>query len=156
MSSPFEETQKLTNLWGEFAARMASAGMNLDPTGDTPGPDAARQMRSAMLSAMSQYTQQYMRSEQFTDLMKKSLDASIAWQRQMNEFLTKAHHSVESAARSDVDELHRSVRHLEQRMLDQMEQIAARLDAVSQRLDAMQQSSAEKNGDRIESSGRTS
>jgi hypothetical protein len=37
-----------------------------------------------------------------------------------------------------------------------MEQVAAKLDEVSQRLDALQQSSAAKNGDRIEAAGRQS
>jgi len=147
MDSPFEEAQKLTNAWTEFATKLASAGMTMDHRGDKPAPDMARQVRAATLATLSQSAQQFMRSEPFLEMMKKSMDGAIAWQRQMSEFLTKAHHAGESVARSDVDDLHRSVRHLERRTLDQIEQLASKLDQISLRLDAMEgKPSADSNG----------
>ena len=140
-TSPFEEAQKLTNVWAEFASKLTSAGLTIDPAAGNSPPDMARHMRDATLSAIGQYAQQVMRSEQFLDMMKKSMEASINWQRQMNEFLTKAHHSSQSVAQSDVDDLHRSVRHLEQRTLDQIEQIGCKLDQIAQRLEAIEKKS---------------
>jgi len=156
MSSPFEEAQKITNVWAEFAAKMATAGMTVDPSGGQSPPDAAKSVRAAALSAMSQYAQQFMRSQQFMEMMKQSMDASIAWQRQMNDFLTKAHHAGESVARSDLSDLHQSVRHLEQRTLDQMEQLAAKLDQISQRLDAIEERNDRNSDEQMQTSGRQS
>ena len=156
MESPFEEAQKLTNVWAEFATKLAAAGLTMDPSAANSPPDAARNMRDATLSAMSQHAQQFMRSEQFLDMMKKSMDASINWQRQMNEFLTKAHHSTQSVAQSDVDDLHRSVRHLEQRTLDQIEQLASKLDQMSERLEVMEQCARKVSEGQIQACGRES
>jgi ABC-type transporter Mla subunit MlaD len=156
MESPFEEAQKLTNVWAEFATKLATAGLTMDPSAANSPPDAARNMRDATLSAMSQHAQQFMRSEQFLDMMKKSMDASINWQRQMNEFLTKAHHSTQSVAQSDVDDLHRSVRHLEQRTLDQIEQLASKLDQMSERLEVMEQCARKVSEGQIQACGRES
>ena len=152
METPFDQAQKFTSIWAEMAAKLASAGMTFDPAAtateaaEKSPPDMAKQVRDATFQTMSQYAQQFMRSEQFLEMMKKSMDASIAWQRQMNEFLTKAHHASESVARADVNDLHRSVRHLEQRTLDQMEQLAEKLDQISRRLDALDEKRTPDNG----------
>ncbi len=139
MSDPFEETRKMTSIWTDFATKMMSAGMSVEP-GESP-PDAAKQIRGAVFEAMSQYVNQFMRSEQFLEMMKKSMDASIAWRKQMNDFLTQAHHAGQGVALGDVADLHATVRHLEQRTLDCIETICHKLDEISKRLEAIEQRS---------------
>jgi hypothetical protein len=129
---------------------MASAGMALRPPGEQTPPDVAQQMREATFTAMAQYTDKFMRSEQFLEMIKQSLDASIAFRKQLNEFLTQAHHGVQSVAKQDVDAMSLAVRHLETRVLGRIEELCSKLDEVSQRLDALESDRAKGNGRAVE------
>ena len=127
----FEHMDTFTRMWGDFASKMISAGMSVSP-GSTP-PEAARLLRSAMLKAMSEQVEQFMRSPVFMDMMKQTLDASIGLRRQLNDFLTKAHHEMQGPARQDVDHLMQTMRHFEGRVLDRIEQLEAKIDALAER-----------------------
>ena len=64
-----------TRAWSDFATQMMQAGMAFTPN-KTP-PEAARDMRNTMLSAWSDYCDQFMRSPEFLNMMKQSLSASV-------------------------------------------------------------------------------
>ena len=87
---------------------------------------------TAMLQAMEQYCAEYMRSPQFLEAMKKGLDASIGARQQLNDFWVRAHHELQGVARQDIDFVMQNVRHLETRMLDRMDELASRLDRISE------------------------
>src|SRR4029079_6146309 len=110
MSSPFDAAQQLTGMWMDFATKMSTAGVAFSP--DSDPPEAGKQVRGAIFGAMSQYADQFMRSPQFLGMMKQSLDASIAFRKQINDFLTQLHHSTQSVAQQDIDSLLLSVRHV--------------------------------------------
>lgn len=131
-----DQARAYTDLWTKFATKMVSAGMGVDPT--QPPPEAARQMRGATFSAVSQWAEEFMRSPEFLTMMKQSMDATLSFRQQMNEFFTNLHHSTQGVARSDIDSLLRSIRHLESRVLDRLEDVAARLDDLDRRLDALE------------------
>src|SRR3954462_13916115 len=84
MSSPFDAAQTMANIWMDFATKISTAG--LSPESDPP--QAAKQVRGAVFDSMTQYSNQFLRSPQFLQMMKQSLDASIAFRKQMNDFLT--------------------------------------------------------------------
>jgi hypothetical protein len=131
-----EQARQFAEQWTGFAAKMAAAGMTFDPR--SAPPEIARQMRGAGFQALSQYAQEFMRSPEFLGLMKQSLDASLTFRQQLNEFLTNLHHGAQGVARQDIDSLMLSVRHMETRVLDRMEELSGRLDNISQRLDALE------------------
>jgi hypothetical protein len=145
----FEQAQRLTELWAEMAVKMAGAGLSGDP--DSPPPDAARAMRSAALAATTQYADQFMRSPQFLQMVKQSIDASIEFRRRMNEFFTVARHGTEGVAREDVAGLLGAMQRMEGRTVDRLEEIASRIDALGRRLDAIEgaggKEAAGRNGD---------
>jgi hypothetical protein len=136
MDSSFEQAQRFAGLWMEYAQKMMQAGMMIDPS--KAPPELARQMRSMAFAAMSQYADQFMRSPEFLETMKQSLDAAVTFRQQLNEFLTNVQHSVQAAARSDVDSLMLNLKHTETRVLDAMSQIGTKLDALTRRLDSLE------------------
>lgn len=136
MSSVFEQAARFTEIWTDFATKMATSGMTVDP-GSTP-PEAAQQVRGAMLSAMSHYADDFMRSPQFLEMMRQSFDAAISFRQQLNQFLTSAHHNMQGIARQDIDSLLLSVRHMETRVLDRMEELSSRLDEIGKRLETLE------------------
>jgi small-conductance mechanosensitive channel len=138
--SPFEQVQQFTNLWMEFATRMMTAASAFGPAADKAPPQIAKEIRGTMFAAMSEQAEKFMRSEQFLAMMKQSLDQSIGMRKQLNELLTKAHHSVQGVAQQDVGNLMLSVRHLESRLLEQTELLVGKLADIEQRLDAIEKS----------------
>ncbi len=118
------------SLWSEFSSMMlraATAAPQMTP------PEAVRQFRGSTFQALSKYFDEYLRSPQFLQSMKQSLDTAITVRKQMNDSLTKMHHAVQGTASEDVDQLMIAIRHLEQRMLDRIEALEARLDGVAAR-----------------------
>jgi hypothetical protein len=136
MDSGFEQAQRFAGLWMDYAQKMMQAGMTYDPS--KAPPEVARQMRSMAFAAMAQYAEQFMRSPEFLEAMKQSLDAAVTFRQQINEFLTSAQHSVQGVARADVDSLMLNLKHTETRVLDVMSQINAKLDALTARMDALE------------------
>ena len=144
MNQFFDQAQKLTEMWGELATKMSTAGLSATAAGDPSASptDATRTARSAMFDALSQQADQYMRSPQFLLAMKQSLDNTIHFQEQLNQFFTKLHHDVQSVARQDIDELLRSLRHIEQRLNDATDRMSCCIEQVGKRLDALERPSA--------------
>jgi small-conductance mechanosensitive channel len=136
MESPFDQTQRFASVWMDYAAKMSQAGMTFDPA--KAPPEVARQMRSMMFTSMAQYAEEFMRSPQFLEAMKQSMDAAVAFRKQMNDFLTTVQHNAQGVARQDIDSLMLNLRHSETRLLEAIEQIGERIDSIGQRLDALE------------------
>ena len=132
----FEAAQQMANLWMEYVTKMGTAGMAFR-AGDAP-TDASRSMRDAGFTAMEQTADRFMRTPQFLEMMKQSLDASIAFRKQLNDFFTEAQHSVQGVARRDMDGMTRAIRRMETRVLGRLEELCERIDRMSQRIDALE------------------
>lgn len=118
-----------TKFWTDYMSRMGSAGVPMPSMPDSS--ESARQMQRMLFEAMAKYADDFMRSPQFLEAMKQSLDNALAFRHQINEFLTHALHSAQSPSRSDVDELVALVRNVEERILDRVEAMERRLDQRS-------------------------
>src|SRR5436189_3426395 len=121
-------SDRLMQMWADFASKMSSAGMAFSP--DAAPTDAARSTRAAILAAMSKQTDEFLRSPEFCEMTRRALEASSGLQKQTKEFLTSAHHTVQMPARQDIDAILTSVRHLEERVLQRLDELSARIDAV--------------------------
>lgn len=121
-----------TRMWTDFASKMAAASMSYQP-GQQP-PEAARQMRDTMLKAWSEQLDAFMRTDQFSAMMRKSLAGMVDSRKQMNEMLGQLRHELQGVSRHDVDELMQSIQHLEQRIADSAERLGERLDGINARL----------------------
>ena len=129
-------------MWSDFATRMTQLGATFAP--QTSPPEAARQARSTMLRAWAEYCDQYMRSDEFLNMFKQSLDGAIQVRRQLNEFLGQMHHEFQAPSRQDIDELMKSIERLERRIGDESGRITARLDSLGERLAAVEASAQKK------------
>ena len=128
-TDPFRQSAEVfTVFWTDFANKMAEAGFAAAP-GAVP-PDATRQVRTAILKAMGEACDEFMRSPQFQEMMKQSLANSIQFRKQLNEWLGQIQHGFQGTSRQDVDELMQVMKHLERRMSDSFERLSVRLDAL--------------------------
>lgn len=132
----FPGADAFTRMWTEFASKMMGSGMGFFSQ-STP-PEVARQMRSTMLSAWSEYCDQFMRSDEFLTSMKRSLDVAVQARRQLNDFLGQVQHEMQGASRQDVDQVMAAIEHLERRLLNESQRLSSRLDELSRRLEELE------------------
>jgi len=137
MNGPFEQAQQLSNVWIDLVTRMATAGVAGEAF--AAPPDAARAARARVFETMTRGTDDFLRSAQFLQLTKQSLDASIAFRKQLNEFLTKAHHEAGGVARQDVNDLLSYLRRIEKQTATHLEEIASRMDEINRRLGSLEE-----------------
>lgn len=140
----------LTGFWRDVWARSAAAAGSTGPanpfaamaggTGMPPGadalgaaftPDAVRRMQNAFLEAMGQYAEQWMKSPQFLEAMKRTMDRSLELRRQMDDFLQSNMASAFEAATGGANsEVMGAIRHATAQLQEQISRLAERLDAL--------------------------
>jgi hypothetical protein len=85
-----------------------------------------------------------MRSPQFLEYMKQSMDGFMTLQKYSSDAMTRGRHGAQAPAREDVDNILMAIRHMERRLLDRMEEVDASVAGTARRLDALQTNGKEK------------
>ncbi len=112
--------------WTDMSAKMGAAGM----AAPTPAPDMMAQMRKTFFGSMSEYAEEYMRSEQFLNGMKQAMDNSLTLKKQVNEFLQSGLQNAQMPSRADTDHIVLLLRGMEDRLLTKMDKLTARIDEL--------------------------
>lgn len=122
-------TDPFSQFWTDFFGRMGQAPEAARAA--MPSPDASnemvKQMQRVFFDAMAKYCEDYMRSEQFLTMMKQTMDRSLAFKQQLDQFLGQAQKGMQAPARADIDDLAGTLLKIEERVLD-------RLDALERRV----------------------
>lgn len=91
-------------------------------------PESLRRMQSAFYEAMAQYAEQYMRTPQFLESMKKSMDQAMQMRQQMDDFLkSNMATAFESATGGSNSEILGAIRHSTALLQAQIAKIDARV-----------------------------
>jgi len=121
-----------TGMWTDFFAKM---GAPTDAArGFTPPPGASnemlKQMQRVFLDAMAKYCDDFMRSEQFLSMMKQTMERSLAFKQQLDQFLANLQKGVQAPARADIDDLAGTLLKIEERVLDRLDALETKVAAV--------------------------
>lgn len=146
-NNPAEQfTQFWTNMMAQMGQAAAQAGMpGMQPMPGAAAPtngsapaftDAAKAMQRAFFDAMAKYFDEFMRSEQFLEHMKQTMDQSIAMKKMMDDFLIQAQTSLQSPVRGDVEDLAHLLRGIEERLFDRLDKLEEKVAAVEERQNA--------------------
>jgi hypothetical protein len=65
-------------------------------------------------------------------MMKQTMDRSLAFKQQVDQFLTKMHHGAQSPSISDMTDIAGSLRNIEASLLDRMESLEQKVAAVEE------------------------
>jgi predicted nuclease with TOPRIM domain len=87
---------------------------------------------------MGEACDEFMRSPQFQEVMKQSLNNSIQFRKQLNDFLGRMQHEFQGTSRQDVDSLMQVMEHVERRVTDSFERLSERLDELNERLERVE------------------
>src|SRR4029453_11755979 len=114
--SPFEQVAAFQKIWMESMSKIAQAAFSATP--ESVPPEILKQMRNGIFEALAKSWEEFMRSPQFLEAVKRMMDNAIAFKKLTSDLLTKAHHEMQGTARSDIDAVLLAMRHLESRVID--------------------------------------
>ncbi len=117
---------------GAMPGMPAVPAMNpADPSTWMPSPDAVRRMQTAFLDAMASFAEQYMRSPQFLEAMKRSMDQALDLRQKMEQMM-KANLSsaFDTASGGSASDVMTAIRELDSKLNTKLETLADRLDAI--------------------------
>jgi hypothetical protein len=83
-----------------------------------------------------------MRSPEFLDSWKQTIDGAIQFRRQMNESLGRMHHELQGTSRQDIDQLMMALTHVERRLVDTVERVGDQLEGLAERIGSLERKAA--------------
>jgi len=75
-----------------------------------------------------------MRSPQFLEGMRQWMQNAIAFRKMTNDFLAKFRTDLQAPSREDIDSVMLTVRHMEKRLLDRVEELSGQVRDLTLRL----------------------
>jgi hypothetical protein len=122
-----QEAAAFQKIWAESVSKTMLAAFKFTP--DSTPPDMLRQIRSAILQSLGESWNEFMRSPQFLDGMRQWTENAISFRKISNEFLGRIRNDLQAPSRSDIDTVMLSVRHMEKRLLDRLDEVSAQITA---------------------------
>ena len=132
---PVDPMDAFTKMWTDLSGKMGQAGWTMPP-GTAPA-DAAKKFREVFIQAMTEYSEQYMRSPEFLQGMKESFRQSVEFRKQMNDYLGHVQHEFQGPNRQDIDHVMTSIGRLESRLSTALQRLEGRIDEVAVKLDSL-------------------
>jgi hypothetical protein len=138
----FAQATAFQKMWMDAFGGMAEVWTRASP--GQPPNEAMKEMRAGMLKILTQSWEEFMRSPQFLEYMKKSMDGFMTLQKYSSDAMTRGRHGAQAPAREDIDNILMAIRHMERRLLDRMEEVDASVAGTARRLDALEKNGKEK------------
>jgi hypothetical protein len=124
-------TDPFSQFWGDFFARTGMSPAAGSP-GASPSKETVQQMQRMFFDALAKYCDDFMRSEQFLKMMKETMDRSLAFKQQVDQFLSQLQRGMQSPAKADMDDLGGLLRSIEERVLSRLSDLEDKVAAVEE------------------------
>jgi hypothetical protein len=124
-----DQVAAFQRIWMETLSKLVQLAVKLPP--DSAPPEVLRQMRSGVFQGLAQSWDEFLRSPQFLTGMKQWMDSAIMMRKMSDQFMTRTHHEMQATAREDIDSIMLAVRHMEKRLLDRLEQLEEKVQAMA-------------------------
>jgi hypothetical protein len=121
-----EQVQAFQKIWMESMSKLMQTAFTSGP--GSPPPEILKQIRVGIFQALAQSWEEFMRSPQFTESMKQWMDNAINFRKMTNDFMGKVRNEMQAASRNDIDHVLLTVRHMEKRLLDRIDQLCADME----------------------------
>ena len=150
MSNANDPMSAWTRFWMDSAAQAMQSWMPAG--GSTQSPELVRKARGDMMQMWSDWCEQWMRSPAFLETQKQMLDGNLAVRKQFRAAVRRMQREMQLAGREDIDALEAAIRRSERRILDQLDEMSSKLQALEAKIDRLgrraRQSADEGNGAR--------
>lgn len=118
-----DQTAAFQHIWVDAMSKMLHTTCAFGPS--SAPPEVLKEIRGGILQALAKAWEEFMRSPQFLESMKQWMDSAIAFRKMSNEFMASARNELQGTSREDIDTIMLAIRHLEKRLLDRIDQVAA-------------------------------
>jgi hypothetical protein len=152
MNKGFDQVAAFQKLWTDSFANMANVWSQFSP--GAPPSDEIRKMRGGMLKVLAETWDEYLRTPQFMEMMKASLDGALDLKRMARDGMNRVHEQFENPSKEDIDGVLMAIRHVEGRLLDRLEGLDDRVLNLNEKIDKIDQRIA-KQEHAIERRGQT-
>jgi len=126
-----EQTAAFQKIWMESMSKLMQAAFTFTP--NSAPPELLRDIRNGILQALAESWNEFLRSPQFQEGMKQWMDNAVAFRKQSNDFMAKVRKEMQAPSRDDIDTVMLTVRHMEKRILDRVEELAKQVNGLNQR-----------------------
>ena len=133
----FDQVAAFQKLWTDSFANMASVWSQVSP--GSPPSDEMRKMRGGMLKVLADTWDEYMRTPQFMEMMKASLNGALDLKRLASDGINRVHEQFKTPSKEDIDEVLLAIRHVERRLLDRLEGLDDRVAKLDEKIDKVDQ-----------------
>lgn len=132
----FNQASAFQKMWTDSFLQMADVWSSSSP--GKPPPESIREMRAGMLKVLTESWDEFMRSPQFMEGIKTSMDGILSARKMAAEAMTRGHHEAQAPAREDINGILLAIRHMERRLLDRIEEVETGVMAVGKRIDSLE------------------
>ena len=92
MNKGFDQVAAFQKLWTDSFANMAGVWSQFSP--GSPPTDEMRKMRGGMLKVLAETWDEYMRTPQFMEMMKASLNGALDLKRMARDGMNRVHRTI--------------------------------------------------------------
>ena len=133
----FDQVAAFQKLWMDSLATMTSVWSQFSP--GSPPTDEMRKMRGGMMQVLAETWDAYLRTPQFMEMMKASLDGALDLKRLARDGMNRVHEQFENPSKNDIDDVLLAIRHVERRLLDRLEGLDDRVANLDEKIDKVEQ-----------------
>jgi hypothetical protein len=137
MKNYFDQVTAFQKLWTDSLANMASVWSQFSP--GSPPADEMRKLRGGMMQVLAETWDAYMRTPQFMEMMKASLNGALDLKRMARDGINRVHEQFENPSKNDIDDVLLAIRHVERRLLDRLEGLDDRVANLDEKIDKVEQ-----------------
>ena len=109
-------------IWLESMSKLMHTAFTLQP--DTAPPEVLREIRSGIFQALAKSWDEYLRSPQFLSAMRQWMDEALSFRKMNNDLASYLRNELTGGSREELDTVVLTVRHMERRMLDRLEDLS--------------------------------
>jgi hypothetical protein len=126
-----EQAAGFQRIWMDTMSKTMQAAFTFTP--NSPPPDVMRQIRKGIFAALAESWEQFMRSPEFLDTTRQTMEQAVAFRKMTNDMLGKVRHQMQAPASEDINTIMLAVRHMEKRLLDRIEQLSLQVNSGTAR-----------------------
>lgn len=125
-----KEAAAFQRIWLETMSKMMQVASTVSPS--SPPPEIMRQLRTGIFQALSGSWDEFMRSPQFLEGMRQWMENAITFRKLSNDFMARVRTELQAPSRRDIDTVMLTVRHMEQRLLNRLDELSAEVAALGE------------------------
>ena len=133
----FDQVAAFQKLWMDSFADMTGVWSQF--SAGSPPIDEMRKMRGGMLKVLAETWEEYMRTPQFLEMMKASMNGALDLKRVAREGMNRLHEQLENPSKNDIDDLLLAIRHAERRLLERLEGLDERVGELNEKIEKVDQ-----------------